>query len=127
LCKLLSFIDYNEDERLGAYMKKPRLLQREQLRQFIKENEITSVEDIQRTLKELFADTLQEMLEAEMDDQLGYAKHDVKNKETKNSRNGYSKKTVTSEFGDVEIEIPRDRQGEFEPLIVKKHHGPLSR
>jgi putative transposase len=67
-------------------MKKPRLLQREQLRQFIKENEITSVEDIQRTLKELFADTLQEMLEAEMDDQLGYAKHDVKNKETKKTQ-----------------------------------------
>jgi putative transposase len=83
------------------------------------------VEDIQRTLKELFADTLQEMLEAEMDDQLGYAKHDVKNKETKNSRNGYSKKTVTSEFGDVEIEIPRDRQGEFEPLIVKKHQKQM--
>ncbi|MEB3103303.1 IS256 family transposase [Ferviditalea candida] len=105
--------------------KKPRLIPREQLRQFIKENNLTSVADIQNTLKDLFAETLQEMLEAEMDHHLGYEKHDVKNKETSNSRNGHSQKTVTSEFGDVEIGVPRDRQGEFEPAIVKKHQKKM--
>ncbi len=87
----------------------------------IKEHNIQSAEDIQSTLKELFADTLQEMLEAEMEDSLGYAKHDAKNKTTSNSRNGHSKKTVRSDYGEVEIQVPRDRNGEFDPLIVKKN------
>lgn len=61
------------------------------------------------------------MLEAEMDTQWGFAKHDTKNKQTENSRNGHSKKTVDSELCEMEIDVPRDRQGEFEPIIVKKH------
>ncbi|MDH6352844.1 transposase-like protein [Brevibacillus sp. 1238] len=64
---------------------------------------------------------LQEALEAELDTQLGYDRHDVKNKQTKNSRNGYTKKTVSSEYGDVGIQVPRDRLGEFTPVVVKKH------
>lgn len=97
------------------------LLSKQELRQFVKEHNFQSAEDIQKTLKELFADVLQEALEAELDTHLGYEKHDVKNKQTKNSRNGYSKKTVTSEYGNVEIEVPRDRLGEFEPILVKKN------
>ncbi|XOK60293.1 IS256 family transposase [Paenibacillus elgii] len=97
------------------------LLSKQELRQFVKEHNFQSAEDIQRTLKELFAEVLQEALEAELDTHLGYEKHDVKNKQTRNSRNGYSKKTVTSEYGDVEIEVPRDRLGEFEPVVVKKN------
>lgn len=60
------------------------------------------------------------MLEAEMETHLGYEKHDVKAKETPNSRNGKNKKTVVSEYGEQEISVPRDRLGEFEPLVVKK-------
>lgn len=97
------------------------LLSKEQIRQMIKDHNIQSTEDIQSTLKELFADTLQEMLEAELDSSLGYAKHDTKNKKTTNSRNGSSKKTVRSDYGEVEIQIPRDRNGEFDPMIVKKN------
>ncbi|MGF9913498.1 transposase, partial [Paenibacillus ehimensis] len=97
------------------------LLSKQELRQFVKEHNFQSAEDIQKTLKELFADVLQEALEAELDTHLGYERHDVKNKQTRNSRNGYSKKTVTSEYGDVEIEVPRDRLGEFEPVVVKKN------
>ncbi|QYK67531.1 Transposase, Mutator family [Paenibacillus sp. S02] len=55
-----------------------------------------------------------------METHLGYEKHDVKAKETPNSRNGKSKKTVVSEYGEQEISVPRDRLGEFEPLVVKK-------
>ncbi|XOK62086.1 IS256 family transposase [Paenibacillus elgii] len=97
------------------------LLSKQELRQFVKEHNFQSAEDIQRTLKELFAEVLQEALEVELDTHLGYEKHDVKNKQTRNSRNGYSKKIVTSEYGDVEIEVPRDRLGEFEPVVVKKN------
>ncbi|MED4600022.1 IS256 family transposase [Paenibacillus validus] len=103
-----------------------KLLPKDQLRQFIKDNNLKTVEDVQKTLKELFAETLQEMLEAELETELGYAKHDIKNKETRNSRNGHSKKTVTSEYGEVEIEVPRDRLGEFEPMVVKKHQTQVT-
>ncbi|MDR7313781.1 IS256 family transposase [Brevibacillus nitrificans] len=94
---------------------------KQELRQFVKEHNFTSPEQIQATLKDLFKDVLQEALEAELDTQLGYERHDVKNKQTKNSRNGYTKKTVSSEYGDVEIQVPRDRLGEFNPIVVKKH------
>lgn len=103
-----------------------KLLPKDQLRQFIKENNLKTVEDVQKTLKDLFAETLQEMLEAELETELGYAKHDVKNKTTNNSRNGHTTKTVTSEYGEIEIEVPRDRLGEFEPMIVKKHQRQIT-
>ena len=77
-------------------------------------------------LKDLLGDTLQGMLEAEMDEQLGYSKYDFRNKETDDSRNGYSKKTVTSSMGPIELDIPRDRKSEFEPRIVKKNQIDIS-
>ena len=64
---------------------------------------------------------LQEALEAEMDDELGYSKYDWKNKIQQNSRNGHSKKTVSSKLGKVDLKIPRDIEGNFEPVTVKKH------
>jgi transposase-like protein len=102
------------------------LMSKEQLKQWIKENNMKSVEDVQSALKELFAETLQEMLEAELETTLGYAKHDIKHKQTTNSRNGYSKKTVRSEYGDIELKVPRDREGEFEPVIVKKNQSNVT-
>ncbi len=106
-------------------LEKKKLVTREQLKQFIKENHLKTTDDIQAMLKEVFSDTLQEMLEAEMNYSLGYEKHDDTNKQTDNRRNGHSKKTVRSEYGDVEIEIPRDRDNGFDPIIVKKHQGTL--
>ncbi|MED4600923.1 IS256 family transposase [Paenibacillus validus] len=91
------------------------------LREFVKEHNFQSVEHIQTTLKELFKDVLEEALQAELDTQLAYDRYDAKSKKTKNSRNGYSKKTVSSEYGDIEIQVPRDRLGEFDPVVVKKH------
>ena len=102
-------------------MEKKKLVSRAEIKQFIKENDLKSVEDIQNVLKDLFAETLQEMLEAELDTTLGYEKNDVQNKRTSNRRNGHSTKTVRSEFGEIDIQIPRDREGEHDPLIVKKH------
>lgn len=102
------------------------MMSKEQIKQWIKEKNMKSVDDVQSALKDLFAETIQEMLEAEMESSLGYTKHDLKNKRTTNSRNGYSKKTVRSEYGEVDIQVPRDRDGEFEPAIVKKHQSNVT-
>ena len=83
-------------------------------------------QDVQDMLKDLLGETLQGMLEAEMDDHLGYSKYDYKNKETDDSRNGYSPKTVTSSMGTIDLDIPRDRKGDFEPQIVKKNQTDIS-
>lgn len=83
-------------------------------------------QDVQDMLKGLLGETLQGMLEAEMDDHLGYSKYDYKNKEIDDSRNGYSPKTVTSSMGSIDLDIPRDRKGDFEPQIVKKNQTDIS-
>lgn len=98
----------------------------ELIKQLLKEYQPKNATELQDMLKDLLGDTLQGMLETEMDDKLGYSKYDYKNKETENSRNGYSKKTVTSNLGDLEINVPRDREGEFEPQVVKKHQNDVS-
>jgi putative transposase len=79
-----------------------------------------STGDIQKKLKRLFAGTIEQMLEAEMDEHLGYEKHSVEGDNTGNSRNGYNHKTIISDYGESEIAIPRDRNGEFEPKVLEK-------
>ena len=76
--------------------------------------------DIQSMLKRLFAGTIEQMLEAEMDEHLGYEKNSVSGNNSGNSRNGYGKKTISSDYGDLEIAVPRDRNGEFEPKVIEK-------
>jgi transposase-like protein len=70
--------------------------------------------DISANLKKLFRPILQEMLEAEMDEHLGYRKHSNEGDNSGNSRNGYSDKTIKTNVGEVRVSIPRDRNGEFE-------------
>jgi putative transposase len=77
------------------------LMDKKQLQEFIKENNIKTAGDIQNALKEMFKETLQEMLEAELDDDLGYAKHNDENRQTENRRNGHSKKTVRTPLGQL--------------------------
>jgi len=101
-------------------------LSKEVLRNYIKEQNFTSADEVLAAMKEMFRDVLQEALESEMDTQLGYDKYEVSEKQTQNSRNGYSKKTVRSELGNVELNIPRDRNGEFEPKIVPKHQRSVT-
>ena len=85
-----------------------------------------STQDVQDMLKDLLGDTLQGLLETELDTELGYSKYDYANKETTNSRNGYSKKNVVSSMGEIGLDIPRDRHNEFEPQIVKKNQTDIS-
>ena len=92
----------------------------------MKENPIKDGNDINDLVKELIAQVVENSLEGQLDDELGYTKHDYRNKETNNSRNGYSKKTVHSSFGDMAIDVPRDRKSEFEPQLIQKNQNTLS-
>ncbi len=74
----------------------------------------------------LTAETIQAALDAELESELGYSKYDTRNKKTENSRNGYSSRTVQGSMGEVEIGIPRDRKGEYEPELVRKHQTDIS-
>ena len=87
---------------------------------------VKDMDGIQDLFKEVIGTFLEEGLDAELEDELGYTKYDYRNKETENSRNGHSKKSMKSSFGEIEIDIPRDRNGDFEPQIVKKHQTTLT-
>ena len=82
--------------------------------------------DINALFKEFVGDILENGLEAELDDELGYSKYDYRSKDTDNSRNGHSSKTMKTSFGEVDIAVPRDRKGEFEPQLVRKQQTSLS-
>jgi putative transposase len=82
--------------------------------------ECGNLEDVQTLLKNLFKGTIERMLEAEMDEHLGYEKHSVLGNNSGNSRNGYGKKVLKTELGEMEIEVPRDRNGEFSPRVIEK-------
>lgn len=101
-------------------------LSKEQVKEIIKGNNFQSVADVSAYLRDIFKDIIQELLEAELEAKLGYAKDDVENKNTDNSRNGYSPKTIKSEFREVEIQVPRDRKGEFKPQIIPKYQRNVS-
>lgn len=99
---------------------------KEFLRNMINEGNLKTAGDLHLYLKDMFKDALQEMLEAELEIELGYSKGDKKNKNTDNRRNGYSQKTVKTEFGEIPLEVPRDREGDFEPMVVPKHKRDIS-
>ena len=96
------------------------------LLEILQENyEIETAGDLSSAIKDLFKDSLQEMMNAEFDSSMGYEKHDKKEEKT-NYRNGTTKKTLKSEFGEFEFETPRDRKNEFDPLIVPKNKRDVS-
>ena len=99
---------------------------REKIRELLKISNVGSMEDIQNLFKETIAEFMENGLEAELDEELGYSKYDYRNKETKNSRNGHSSKTLRTSFGDVEVSVPRDRKSEFEPQLLKKNQTSIS-
>lgn len=103
-----------------------KLFSREQARAFLKELNPKDGDAISNALKDGFKDLIQEALEAELDNKLGYSRYDWKNKEVENSRNGHTQKTLRSDFGNVTVNVPRDTNGEFEPVIVKKHERSVN-
>lgn len=101
------------------------LLPKELIKEIVRKGNFNSAADIQEALKDLMKEFIQESLEAELDNQLGYDKYEKK-EDNNNSRNGYSKKKVKSSFGEIELDIPRDRNSEFEPKIVPKYSRDIS-
>jgi len=85
-----------------------------------------NVEDMQDALKDIFGPMFEAMLQGEMNDHLGYEINDHQEKETANRRNGYSSKTLKTSYGDVPIEVPRDRDASFEPKVIPKRTTNVS-
>ena len=94
---------------------------REKIRELLQMANIGNMDDIQNLFKETIAEFMEDGLETELDDELGYSRYDYRNKSTENSHNGHSSKTLRTSFGDVEVAVPRDRKGEFEPQLLKKN------
>lgn len=99
---------------------------REKIRELLEVSNISSMEDIQSLFKETIAEFMENGLDAELDDELGYSRYDYRNKDTDNSRNGHSSKRLRTSMGDVEVSVPRDRKGAFEPQILKKNQTSIS-
>ena len=103
------------------------LTPKELMKQYIDSQNFTSTTQIMQAMKELFRDAIQQVMESELDVELGYEKSermsDSENDNlSKNYRNGYSKKTVKTQLGEIEVKVPRDRNGEYEPKIIGKYN-----
>ena len=94
-------------------------VRRETIRELLQLANLSSMNDIQSLFKETISKFMENSLEAELDDELGYSRYDYRNKDTDNSRNGHRSKTLGTSFGDVEVSVPRDRTGVFEPQVLK--------
>ena len=96
---------------------------KELIKEYVKSENFTSTTDIMESIKSMFADVLNEVLQCELDEQLGYDKHErtEANPEKKNYRNGSVKRKMKTQLGEVEISVPRDRNGEYEPKIISKY------
>ena len=99
---------------------------RAKIRELLQLSSVSSMEDIQDLFKETIAEFMEEGLETELSEELGYSKYDYRNKETDNSRNGHSSKTLRTSFGKVDISVPRDRKGVYEPQLLKKNQTSIS-
>lgn len=99
---------------------------KQQIRQIIADNNLNSVADVYTLLRDSFKDILQELMEAELDASLGYAKNHKGDVRTSNKRNGHSTKTLKSQYGEFQIDVPRDREGEFEPKLIPKYKKDIS-
>ena len=88
------------------------------IQQLLQEYDIQSTEDIQEALKDLLGGTIKEMMEAEMDEHLGYQKS--QRSDSDDYRNGYKSKRVNSSYGTMDIQVPQDRKSTFEPQVVRK-------
>ena len=94
---------------------------RAKIRELLQISNVGSMDDIQNLFKETIAEFMENGLDAELDNEICYSKYDYKNKDTDNSRNGHSSKTLRTSFGEVDVSVPRDRKGEFEPQLLKKN------
>ena len=101
---------------------------REMIRDYLKNNDVSvkSGTDGNAIMWDMMSVLLEEVLDEELEEELGYSKYDYRNKETDNSRNGHSAKTMYTSYGDMDFSIPRDRNGDYEPQLVKKYQNTIT-
>lgn len=105
-------------------MSKNKQMQ-DMMRKFMDQNDIKDVGNLQLMLREMMKNGVEALLQGELEDHLGYSKSErIQDKD--NYRNGYSSKNVKTDYGEVNLSIPRDRNGEFEPELVEKNQSDLS-
>lgn len=106
--------------------EKQKLLDESKLLDMFSSGELCSEEDVSDLIKNLTGQVLETVLKGELDAHLGYEKYDRKNKSTPNSRNGTSPKRVKTQIGELPVKIPRDRENEFSPSLIKTGDRELS-
>ena len=111
---------------MGKKITPERRARRKQLLELLQNAGVTDVAGVEGLFKEMVSTVLENGLEGELEESLGYSRYDYRNKETDNSRNGHSEKTLKGSLGELEVSVPRDRKGEFDPQLVKKHQTTLS-
>ena len=101
---------------------------REMMQGYLKNNDISikSGNDVNSIMRDMMSVLLEGALDEELNEELGYSKYDYRNKETDNSRNGHSRKTMRTSYGDMDIAIPRDRKGEYEPQLIPKYQNTVT-
>ena len=99
---------------------------KKQVRQFIDENDIRDVATLNKMLKNVSGVFIEQILEAEQEEHLGYERYERTDPPKTNARNGRSKKKVRGINGEMELSIPRDRDATFEPQVVRKHQTDIS-
>ena len=101
---------------------------RELMRSCLKDNDIRIKDgtDANSVMRDMMSVLLEGVLDEELNEELGYSKYDYCSKETDNSRNGHSKKTMRTSHGDVDVSIPRDRNGSYEPQLIKKYQNMVT-
>lgn len=99
---------------------------REMITGYLKENPVKDGKDVNAMMRDMMSVILEGALDGELEEELGYSKYDYRNKDTNNSRNGYSKKTMHTSYGDMDVDIPRDRNGEYEPQVIKKYQNTIT-
>jgi transposase-like protein len=112
--------------KLSAEERSAEKARKEQLLSLMSSFNVKGVGDFQGLFREMVGTFLENGLEAELDDELGYSKYDYRGKATDNSLNGHSRKRLSTGNGELDLKVPRDRQGEFEPQLVKKHQTSLT-
>ena len=109
----------------GRRRSQEEAARREKIRELLELAGVNVMDDIQQLFRETIAEFMENDLDAELDEHLGYDRYDTKEKDTDDSRNGHSK-TLRTSFGDTPIQIPRDRKGEFDPVILRKNQTSIS-
>lgn len=105
-----------------------KAMMREFMQSYLKENDVKIKDgtDVNSIMRDMMSVILEGALDEELEQELGYSKYDYRNKSTDNSRNGHSQKMMHTSYRDMQIDVPRDRNGDFEPQIIKKYQNTIT-